>query len=159
MKIKLLSSGAKIPTKGSNEAAGFDLYVPNDFVITPGRNIVPLDFAMSLEPGKHAHIRPRSGFSAKGMEGYKLDPDFENGYNPEAQRFDADVIQGTVDSDYRNSVGVIVKSYESEPFLITAGTRIAQMVILTHSSEDIETVSELDSTERGTGGFGSTGTH
>lgn len=158
MKIKLLSSGAKMPSKGSKEAAGFDLYVPSDFVITPGRNIVLLDFAMSLDPGKHAHIRPRSGFSAKGMEGYRLNVDFENGYEPVARRFNADVIQGTVDSDYRNTVGVIVKSLESEPFLVEAGTRIAQMVILAHSDEDIELTDELNETERGKGGFGSTGT-
>lgn len=159
MKIKLLSPGAKVPTKGTSEAAGYDLYTSSDIVIVPGRNIVPLEFAMSLEPGKHAHIRPRSGFSAKGMEGYRLDADFENGYNPVAKRFNADVIQGTVDSDYRNGVGVLVKSYENKPFLITAGTRIAQMVILTHSTEGINVVNELDDTERGTGGFGSTGTH
>lgn len=158
MKVKLLSSEAKVPTKGTDEAAGFDLYVPHNFVITPGRNIVPLEFAMSLDPGKHAHIRPRSGFSAKGMEGYRLDVDFENGYDPVAQRFDADVIQGTVDSDYRNSVGVLVKSFEKEPFLVTAGTRIAQMVILCHSDEEIITVDELEDSNRD-GGFGSTGTH
>ena len=159
MKIKLLSSDARIPTKGSDEAAGYDLYVPINFVITPGRNIVPLDFAMSLDLGKHAHIRPRSGFSAKGMEGYKLSADFENGYDPVAQRFDADVIQGTVDSDYRGNVGVLVKSYESESFLVTAGARIAQMVILSHSDEEITPVDDLDATNRGEGGYESTGTH
>lgn len=159
MKIKLLSSDARIPTKGSDEAAGYDLYVPINFVITPGRNIVPLDFAMSLDLGKHAHIRPRSGFSAKGMEGYKLSTDFENGYDPVAQRFDADVIQGTVDSDYRGNVGVLVKSYESEPFLVTAGTRIAQMVILNHSDEETTPVDDLGVTNRGEGGYESTGTH
>lgn len=159
MKIKLLSSEAKIPTKGSSEAAGYDLYVPVDTTIIPGRNIVPLEFAMSLDPGKHAHIRPRSGFSAKGMEGHHISDSYENGFDPIAMRFNADVIQGTVDSDYRNGVGVIVKSYESKPFFVTAGTRIAQMVILTHSDEAIIEVDELDDTERGQGGFGSTGTH
>lgn len=159
MKIKLLSSDARIPTKGSDEAAGYDLYVPRDFYMIPGRNIVPLDFAISLDPGKHAHIRPRSGFSAKGMEGYKPDSNFESGYDPVAQRFDADVIQGTVDSDYRGNVGVLVKSYESKPFLVTAGTRIAQMVILRHSDEEIVPTNELDTTNRGEGGYESTGTH
>jgi dUTP pyrophosphatase len=159
MKIKLLSEGAKVPTKGSNEAAGYDLYVPKDTIIYPGRNVVPLDFAMSLDKGKHAHIRPRSGFSAKGIEGHCINESFRNGFDPVEQRLDADVIQGTVDSDYRNSVGVIIKSFETKPFVVTAGTRIAQMVILEHSEESIIQVDELDNTERGTGGFGSTGTH
>lgn len=159
MKIQLLSSGAKIPTKGSEEAAGFDLYTPTDVTIHPGRNIVPLDFAMSLDPGKHAHIRPRSGFSAKGMEGYRISDCFEKGYDPVEQRFDADVIQGTVDSDYRGNVGVLVKNYESQSFLITAGTRIAQMVILNHSDEEITPVDELNATKRGGNGYESTGTH
>lgn len=144
MKIKLLSPEAKAPARATDEAAGYDLYVPQDYVVCPGRNIVPLKIAMSLSPGQHAHIRPRSGFSAKGMEGHYLD---------------ADVIQGTVDSDYRNGVGVIVKSNEAEPFLVTAGTRIAQMIILTHSTEGVDIVDELDDTARGLGGFGSTGTH
>lgn len=159
MKIKLLSSGAKIPTKGSNEAAGYDLYAPNDTIINPGRNVVPLDIATSLEPGKHLHIRPRSGFSAKGIEGRAVVDADGNAYGISPMRFNADVIQGTIDSDYRNSIGVIIKSHETKPFLITAGTRIAQMVILTHSDEEIIEVSELDNTERGIGGFGSTGTH
>lgn len=159
MKIKLLSPEAKAPARATDEAAGYDLYVPQDYVVCPGRNIVPLNIAMSLSPGQHAHIRPRSGFSAKGMEGHYLDADFESGYDPVALRFDADVIQGTVDSDYRNGVGVIVKSNEAEPFLVTAGTRIAQMIILTHSTEGVNIVDELDDTARGLGGFGSTGTH
>lgn len=157
MKIKLLSSGAKIPTKGSYEAAGYDLYVPKDTIIFPGRNVVPLEFAMSLDKGKHAHLRPRSGFSANGFEGHVLMA--PNKFSPEPLRVDADVIQGTVDSDYRNGVGVIVYSREPRPFLITQGARIAQMVILQHSEEEIIEVEELDDTERGTGGFGSTGTH
>lgn len=158
MKIKLLSSGAKVPTKGSDEAAGYDLYAAMDTIIYPGRNLIPTDIAIALERGTHAHIRPRSGFSLKGFEGYHL-TDGEQGYLDYTERFNADVEQGTVDSDYRNGIGVIVKSYEPQPFMVKQGTRIAQMVIIKHEEVDFEVVDELNETARGTGGFGSTGTH
>lgn len=158
MKIKLLSSGAKVPTKGSDEAAGYDLYAAMDTIIYPGRNLIPTDIAIALERGTHAHIRPRSGFSLKGFEGYRL-TDGEQGYLDYTERFNADVKQGTVDSDYRNGIGVIVKSYEPQPFMVKQGTRIAQMVIIKHEEVDFEVVDELNETARGTGGFGSTGTH
>lgn len=156
MKIQLLSEGAKVPTRGSNLAAGYDLYVPKDTVVNPGRNVVPIDIAIALTPGYEAHIRPRSGFSVKGFEGHTI---ISSGYDPEPTRFDADVTQGTVDADYRNGVGVIVNSHETRPFLVTAGTRIAQLVIESHYSGELEVVDKLDDTQRGMGGFGSTGTH
>ena len=86
------------------------------------------------------------------MEGY-----FMNDLNT-PKRFDADVILGTVDESYRGIVGVIIKSYESEPFIIKAGTKIAQMVIEHYCNESFEIVSELSETARGEGGFGHTGT-
>lgn len=157
MKIKLLSKNAKKPTRASSLSAGYDLYVPNNTVIQPGRNVVSLDFALSLLPGWEAHIRPRSGFSAKGMEGHKIS---EPGlFDIEPTRFDADVIQGTIDADYRGNVGVIIKSFEQAPFVVSAGTRIAQMVIGTHYSGSLDITSEINETERAEGGFGSTGTH
>lgn len=158
MKIKLLSPGAKVPTKGTDEAAGYDLYASEDTIVYPGRNIIPTGIAVALERGTHAHIRPRSGFSAKGFEGHTI-TEGETGYLEYAERFDADVKQGTVDSDYRNGIGVIVKSDEPKPFMVTQGSRIAQMVILKHEEVTFEIVDELNETARGTGGFGSTGTH
>lgn len=158
MKIKLLSPNAKVPTKGSELAAGYDLYVANDTIIYPGRNIVPLDIAIALDPGYEGHIRPRSGFSAKGFEGHEINDNFEEGYAPTPDRFNADVLQGTVDADYRNGVGVIVKSLEQSPFMVLGGTRIAQMVIEKHYTGNFIEVLDLDETVRGTGGFGSTGT-
>jgi dUTP pyrophosphatase len=155
MKIKLLSPNAKMPTKGSEQAAGYDLYAPKDTIINPGRNIIPIDIAIALSIGYEAQIRPRSGFSAKGFEGYVIT---ENGHEETPTRFDCDVLLGTVDSDYRGNVGVIVNSHETKPFLVTAGTRIAQMVIANHWSGDLAIVDELNDTERGTGGYNSTGT-
>jgi dUTP pyrophosphatase len=156
MNIKLLSPGAKVPTRGTQFSAGYDLYVPNDTIIEPGRNIVPLDISIALGADQEGHIRPRSGFAAKGFEGHELT---ETGYKKVPKRFNADVIQGTLDADYRGNVGVIVKSCEKKPFMVTAGTRIAQMVIEVHYSGDFTVVDELDDTTRGEGGFESTGTH
>lgn len=152
MKVKLLSEGAKVPTRAENGAAGYDLYVPYDFEVKPGRNVIPLDIQIELESGTEAQIRPRSGFSLKGMEGY-LPEDMET-----PKRFDADVLLGTVDESYRGTVGVIIKSYETIPFIIKAGTRVAQMVIERYCKKPFEIVSELSGTKRGKGGFGHTGT-
>lgn len=149
MKIKLVSEGAKMPSKADCGAAGFDLYVPKDTVINPGRNIIPLDFSMELEHGYEATIRPRSGFSAKGMECVQ---------DGQTVRADIDVLLGTIDETYRGIVGVIVKSCVDSPVVITQGTRIAQMVISPCYMDELTQVDELTETERGEGGFGHSGT-
>lgn len=156
MKIKLLSANAKVPTKGSEQAAGYDLYVPQDTIVKSGRNIIPIDIAIALQLGYEAQIRPRSGFSAKGFEGHAIT---DSGHEETPTRFDCDVLIGTIDSDYRGNVGVIVSSHETKPFLVKAGTRIAQMVIEKHWNGDLIAVDELGNTERGEGGYNSTGTH
>lgn len=156
MKIKLLSPNAKVPTKGSEQAAGYDLYVPQDTIVKPGRNIIPIDIAIALDLGYEAQIRPRSGFSAKGFEGHAIT---DGRHETKPTRFDCDVLIGTIDSDFRGNIGVITNSHETKPFLVTAGTRIAQMVIEKHWSGDLIVVDELDNTVRGEGGYNSTGTH
>ena len=75
----------------------------------------------------------------------------------EGNRRDADVIDGKIDPDYRGGVGVIVNSHESYPFRLAAGTRVAQMIFYKYESFDIEVVDDLSATDRGEGGFGSTG--
>ena len=153
MKVQLLSEEAKMPKRADVGAAGLDLYIPRETVIVPGRNVVPLDIAMAILPGYEGHIRPRSGFSVKGMEGLCIAD--KEGNN--LRRFDADVCQGTIDSTYRGNVGVIIVSHEKIPFKLPAYTRIAQMVISTCEMGDLEEVRELDDTERGDGGFGHSG--
>lgn len=152
MKVKLLSEGARVPVRAEAGAAGYDLYVPCDFEVKPGRNVIPLDIQIELDAGTEAQIRPRSGFSLKGLEGY-LPEDMET-----PKRFDADVLLGTLDESYRGTVGVIIKSYESTPFIVKTGTRVAQMVVERYCDDPFEVVSELSDTERGEGGFGHTGT-
>lgn len=145
VRFSLTRSGARLPERQTDGSAGFDLYIPKDTEIKPGRNIIKLGFSMAMPEGVYARIKSRSGFAVKGFCG--MDED---------ERHDADVIEGTIDSDYRGEVGVIVKSYEPEWFTVKKGTRVAQMIFSTCLSPAIMLVGELDHTERG-GGYGSTG--
>lgn len=159
MKVKLLSEGARLPEKATVRSAGFDLYTPANAIIYPGRNVVPLNIAMAIPLGLEGQIRPRSGFSVKGVEGFPyFNEDSINNPGTDSQRYDADVILGTIDSDYRGNVGVIIQSHESTPFIIGKGTRIAQLVIAPYTIVGVEESAMLDDTVRGEGGFGHTGT-
>ena len=158
MKVKLLSDGAQLPKKATEFAAGFDLYVPANTVIKPGRSVVPLDISLAIPNGFEGQIRPRSGFSAKGMEGYPYENEESiNNLGGTTGRYDADVLLGTIDSDYRGCVGVLVNSHETAPFIIEKGTRIAQLVIAPYAIVEIEVTDNLNETTRGDGGFGHTG--
>lgn len=178
VKFKKLLPGAVIPKKATPGSAAYDLYTAEDVIIKPGRQIIPLGFAMEMEPGIEALVDPRSGFSSKGMEGYEvrnetavslikdlclypwhyreIERKEKTFICDDADRFDCDVIEGKIDSDYRDGVGVIVHNRDSRTFLIKAGTRIAQMTF--HKVETVEwiEVDELSPSERD-GGFGSTG--
>ena len=102
------------------------------------RRIVPTGIAIALPVGFEAQVRPRSGLAAKNGITVANAP-------------------GTVDADYRGEVGVILVNLGSEPFRISRGMRIAQMVIARHARAVWREVAELDRTARGAGGFGSTG--
>ena len=172
MKIKILGDKEKFlaPTKGTEKSAAYDLYVQEDVVVKTGRQIIPTGFAIELDPGTAAEIRPRSGYSSKGMEGYQIQ-DCLRSVNAiegdviasfertryvalEPSRFNADVLLGLVDEDFRNETGVIIKNNDTE-FLIKRGTRIAQMLIVDVPMTAIEIVEELSESGR-KGGFGST---
>ena len=148
MKVVLLSEGAMMPKRVNDYAAGHDLFTPKDSIVNPGRNVIPLDISIELDPHTEGEVRPCSGFSKNGMKGFSLkDPNTE-------KRFDADVILGTVDEDFRGVVGVIIKSYENKPFIIKQGVKIAQLVVKKYVGDPFEVVSELSQTERGTKGYG-----
>lgn len=124
-------------------SAGMDLRaaVPADQPMTlePGqRALVPTGLKIALEPGYEAQVRPRSGLALKHGLTCLNSP-------------------GTVDSDYRGEVGVILINHGQEPFVIQRGERIAQMVIARHEQAVVQLVEDLDETARGAGGFGSTG--
>jgi dUTP pyrophosphatase len=141
--IKRLSEDAIIPMKATDGAACFDLYIPRETAIQKGRNVIPLDIAIELPRGTRADIRPRSGFSAKGME------------DIHGCRRDADVLLGTIDEDYKGNVGVIIRSEDF--FVLGRGTRVAQMLIADYHKCCLEEIEDLTESERGERGFGSTG--
>lgn len=136
MKIKLIRKGAKVPTRGSVEAAGLDLYAANAATVFPNkRTLIPCGFEMSLPVGYVGLIWPRSGMACDGVT----------------------VDAGVVDSDYRGEVNVLLVSNSKFPYHINAGDRIAQMLIQSVEMVEPEIVEELDETGRGAGGFGSSG--
>lgn len=156
VKIKL-ENGGILPTKGTPGAAAYDVYLPCDYTISEGRQVLPLNFRMEMPDNHEAMIEPRSGFSSKGMEGYLSvlnDPAGElisTGYG----RYDCDVIPGKIDADYRGIVGVIVIN-RGRQFIMRKGTRIAQMTIRRVENAEFVLADSLSNTERGTGGFGHT---
>lgn len=145
VKVKKLNENAVIPTKGSNGAGAYDLFALNDICVPEySRFIIKTGIAIEIPQGFVADIRPRSGYSAKGFA------------DNEGCRHNADVVLGTIDSDYRGNIGVIIRNND-KAFMVGKGQRIAQLLI--HKAEEIEfdEVDELDETERKDGGFGSTG--
>ena len=133
-----------MPMRQHDDDAAFDLFVPNNVDLQPGRQVVDLKFSLEIPKGYAATIQPRSGFSAKGVEDIT------------GCRRDADVLHGIVDEDYRGSIGVLVRS--EDYFIIKKGTRLAQMLIGEYRDHEFEEVDDLSSTSRGEGGFGHTGT-
>lgn len=130
-----------LPTYATDQAAGMDLLaaITSDLVLPSlGRAIVPTGLAIALPPGWEAQVRPRSGLAAKNGVTVANAP-------------------GTVDADYRGEVGVILVNLSREPFTITRGMRIAQMVIARHARAAWDEVETLPQSVRGAGGFGSTG--
>lgn len=186
-KFKKLLPGAKLPKKATEGSAAYDLYVPEDVTIKPGRQIILLGFAMEMEPGYQALVEPRSGFSSKGMEGYHIQEEHKVSFNPgyanlwwpnpnprreetpeiirenksyiaiEPERFDCDVVVGKIDADYREGIGVIVNNRDKRTFMVKAKTRIAQLTFLKVETVEWEETDTLSETDRD-GGFGSTGT-
>jgi dUTP pyrophosphatase len=161
IKVKLADVLAYLPKKSDEGAAAYDLAAPMTVELKRGRQIVDLGFQMELPHGYGANIQPRSGFSAKGFE-VTLVPRFCLPFlHTRTKRVDADVILGLVDENYRDNVGVIIKSRYRSIFYkayIARGTRIAQMRISSIPKTEIEQVDELDmSNDRG-GGFGHSGT-
>ena len=135
--------GLALPAYQSEQAAGLDLLaaVPEDAPLTlePGKVVhVPTSLCIALPAGYEAQIRPRSGLAAKHGITVLNSP-------------------GTIDADYRGEIGVLLINHGPAAFTIRRGERIAQMVIAAVARADLVTVNELSETDRGAGGFGSTG--
>lgn len=143
LELKRLPHGADLaaPAYQSDLAAGLDLRaaVEVPMVLDPGqRALVPTGFAMAIPAGFEGQVRPRSGLAAKHGVTVLNTP-------------------GTIDADYRGEVKVILVNLGEAPFEIERGARIAQLVIAPVHQAQIVEVGELSETERGAGGFGSTG--
>lgn len=143
IRIKKLNEYATVPSYGSSGAAGLDLsadfadMVGSFYNLHPGeRKLFKTGIAVSTPLGHYARIAPRSGLAYKSG---------------------IDVMAGVIDEDYRGEVGVILINLGTEPFIIKHGDRIAQMIIEKYTPCLPVIVDDLDDTNRGGGGFGSTG--
>ena len=140
--IKLLTKTAKIPTRGSSEAAGYDLYadIEKDIEIRPHTTEkIGTGIALAIPNGYFGGIFARSGLATK------------QGLRPANAT-------GVVDADYRSQIIVALYNDSDEPQTITPGMRIAQLIVIPFLPLDFTQVDKLDDTQRGSGGFGSTGT-
>ncbi|MCQ2141300.1 MAG: dUTP diphosphatase [Bacteroidales bacterium] len=142
MKVKVVNKSKwDLPSYATVQSAGMDLRANNDEPITLqplGRCIVPTGLFLEIPAGYEAQVRPRSGLAAKKGITVLNAP-------------------GTVDADYRGEVGVILVNLSDTPFVIEPGERVAQMVFARHEKVEWESVETLEESERGAGGFGSTG--
>ena len=141
--VKIINkSSHPLPSYQTSRSAGMDLRAnnPEPIVLKPlMRAIVPTGLFIELPEGYEAQIRPRSGLAVKKGIGLVNSP-------------------GTIDADYRGEIGVIVVNLSNEDFTIEKGERIAQMVIAKHEVASWQEVESLNESDRGSGGFGSTGT-
>ena len=135
--VQVLNADAKIPIRGSEHAAGYDLYAVEACVIKSGRRaVIPTGIAVKLPPGTYGRIAPRSGLAVKhGIA----------------------VGAGVVDPDYTGEIKVVLFNHDSAPYVVRPGYRIAQLILEQCVTPDVVEVDSLTNTERGHGGFGSTG--
>ncbi len=141
--VKVINKGGNpLPEYATEFSAGLDVRAANDepIVLAPlARAIVPTGLYLEIPRGYEVQVRPRSGLAAKKGVTVLNSP-------------------GTIDSDYRGEVCVILVNLSSEPFTVERGERIAQLILARYEQIQWEEVGELSSSDRGEGGFGSTGT-
>ena len=134
MNVKLLNNNATLPTRGTSNSAGLDLYCTNDQVLEPGLNIIPLGISVEIPDNFYGRIADRSSMASRSLH----------------------IFAGVVDSDYRGEVKVIMFNFNQFPITIDKGSRVAQLIIEPYSNvTPIQVLTVTDTTR--TGGFGSTG--
>ncbi len=139
IKIKRLTTTAIIPQYAHYNDAGLDLFSTDNTILMPGEiKLIHTGIAISLPDDVEAQIRPRSGLALKNGITVLNSP-------------------GTIDAGYRGEIGIIVINHGKKSFEITVGTKIAQMVITPIIHAEIQEVVELEESDRGSDGFGSTG--
>jgi len=136
--VKKLCYDAIVPTRGSDRSVGYDLYSTEDTVVPcqAGRALVPTGIAVVLPEGVYGRVAPRSGLTVKHC---------------------IDVGAGVIDPDYTGEVKVVLFNHGEKDFEIKKGDRIAQLILERCETPPIEEISIVEDTERGDGGFGSTG--
>ncbi|PFH59761.1 hypothetical protein XA68_11916 [Ophiocordyceps unilateralis] len=137
LQVKKLSDKARLPTRGSAFAAGYDLYAAHDTVI-PGRGkaLVDTDISIAVPAGTYGRVAPRSGLASKNF---------------------IDTGAGVIDADYRGPVKVLLFNHADAGYEVKQGDRVAQLVLERIVTPDVVEVEELEESVRGAGGFGSTG--
>ncbi len=142
MQIKVVNKrGHDLPQYATPQSAGMDLRAHLEAPVTlhpMERRLIPTGLYISLPPGYEAQVRPRSGLALKHGITVLNAP-------------------GTIDADYRGEVGVVLVNLSQQDFVVNDGERIAQMVVARYEQAQFVSVSELDETERGAGGYGHTG--
>ena len=142
VKIKVVNTGCQpLPAYATSQSAGMDLRANIESTITlhpMERTLVPTGIRIELPEGYEAQVRPRSGLALKHGITVLNTP-------------------GTIDSDYRGELKVLLVNLSNDDFVVNAGERVAQMVIARHETATWEEVEVLDETERGEGGYGHTG--
>jgi dUTP pyrophosphatase len=138
LKVKLLSEDGTLPKRMNDLDAGYDISSAEDYIIHPGPHhyAVSTKIAVAIPPGYYGRIAPRSGL---------------------AYKYGIDVLAGVIDASFRGEIKVILINHGEKHFTICKGDRIAQLVIEKICTPPVQQVEELDDTERGEGGFGSTG--
>ena len=142
IQIKKLSDSVLIPKYETTGSSGMDIaaHIPNNIIIDPGEKaLISTGLSIAIPKGYEVQISPRSGLAAKKNITVLNTP-------------------GTIDADYRGEIKVILINLGKEKFIIKNGERIAQMVVCPVVQAYLEEVNELTNTDRGSGGFGSTGT-
>jgi|TARA_B110000881_G_scaffold180407_1_gene166367 dUTP pyrophosphatase len=142
IQIKKLSDAVLIPKYETSGSSGMDIaaHIAENITINPGEKaLIPTGFSLAIPHGFEVQIRPRSGLAAKKSITVLNTP-------------------GTIDADYRGEVKVILINLSKEKFIVRNGERIAQMVVCPIAQVQLDEVKELFETDRGSGGFGSTGT-
>ena len=139
LRFQRLHPAAVLPAYAHPSDAGMDVRSVEELTIPPGgRALVHTGLVMMLPPGYEAQVRPRSGLALKSGVTVLNTP-------------------GTIDSGYRGEVGVILANFGAEDFSVHPGDKVAQIVIAPVTQPEIVETSEVDATDRGSGGFGSTG--
>ena len=136
LKFKKLSSNAFTPKRATINSAGFDLFSAETKKSCADRGIVHTDISVTLPEGTYGRVAPRSGLAVK---------------------YFIHVGAGVIDFDYRGNIGIVIFNHLDKPFQINIGDRIAQLIIEKICTPKLIEVDELDETDRGTAGYGSTG--